>query len=309
MIYVFLGQDVNVLNKKIEELILELNINNIIRYDFNDISINEILNEVNYVDLFNEKKLVFVSSFTFKKMEEKDTESLLKYIDNMNDNVIILRCIDESLDERKKITKSLRNQCKVIEVKKLDYLGIVDYITDLFKENNKKITLSQIKKIINICDNNADISINEAKKLLLYKLNEEVISDTDINNVVSKSSEREIFVFEEAILNKNVGMAMDAFHILISGDYDEIQLIEIISKQYRMLYQIKDMLNDNKDIKYISKSLAQKEYSIQKLVPFTRKYSFEEIEDLLYKVSLLDEQIKIYKYDKTSVLETFIVSL
>ena len=119
MIYVFLGSEVNLLKRKIDDLIKESSINNIINYDYDEYNIIDILNEVNYVDLFNDKKLIIVSNFSFKKMKEKDEKEFIKYIDNMNDNVIVFKCIDNSLDERKTITKKLREKCKVEEIKKI----------------------------------------------------------------------------------------------------------------------------------------------------------------------------------------------
>ena len=68
MIYVFLGNEINLLKRRIDDLKRELNINNIIEYDFDDSNIIDILNEANYVDLFNEKKLIIVSNFSFKKI-------------------------------------------------------------------------------------------------------------------------------------------------------------------------------------------------------------------------------------------------
>ena len=106
MIYVYLGNEVNIIKMKINDLISSLDIKNIINYDYSNTSIKEILEEVCYVDLFNEKKLIIVSSFTFKKMKDKDKESFMKYIDNMNDNVIIFKCIDEKLDSKDNLIKN-----------------------------------------------------------------------------------------------------------------------------------------------------------------------------------------------------------
>ena len=108
MIYVFIGKDFNILSKRVDELINKLNINNIIRYDNDETNLNEIIDEVNYVDLFNEKKLVIVTNFSFKNKKSDEEELLINYINHMNDNIIIFKCIDESLDERKKLTKVLR---------------------------------------------------------------------------------------------------------------------------------------------------------------------------------------------------------
>ena len=137
MIYVFLGKDFNIVKIQIDDLINKLKIENIIKYDFTESSISEIIDEVNYVDLFNEKKLIIVSNFSFKKINEKDEEKLSRYIDNMNENVIIFRCIDDSLDERRKLTKLIRSKCKV---------EIVEKLLNLFLTKIKYFLILKIKK-------------------------------------------------------------------------------------------------------------------------------------------------------------------
>ena len=53
MIYVFIGSQINILKDQVNKLVSKLNISNIINYDFDEIDFIDILNELNYVDLFN----------------------------------------------------------------------------------------------------------------------------------------------------------------------------------------------------------------------------------------------------------------
>ena len=46
MIYVYLGNEINILKMRINELISSLDIKNIMEYDYSNTSINEILEEV-----------------------------------------------------------------------------------------------------------------------------------------------------------------------------------------------------------------------------------------------------------------------
>lgn len=308
MIYVFLGKDFNIVKIKMEELINSLNISNIIKYDYTDSSINEILDEVNYVDLFNEKKLIVVSNFSFKKLKDKDEEKLMKYIDNMNDNVMIFRCIDESLDERKKITKLIRSKCKVNEIQKLDYKNLHEYVTNMLKENNIKADYNQVKRILDLCEYNADYTIKEVEKLILYKSGEDELLDSDIDNVISKNREKEMFTFIERVMKKDIGNALDSLKILIEGDFDEIILIDSLSKQYRLLYQLKILkqtMNDND----ISSALKVNPYVIKKLYPYLNEYSENDLINILYKLSECDINIKVNGYDKNRVLESFLITL
>ena len=51
MIYVFLGIDFNIVRKKIDDLVNKLDIRNIIKYDFSETNIIDILDEVNYIGI------------------------------------------------------------------------------------------------------------------------------------------------------------------------------------------------------------------------------------------------------------------
>lgn len=308
MIYVFLGNEINLLKRRIDGLKRELNINNIIEYDFDDSNIIDILNEANYVDLFNEKKLIIVSNFSFKKVKDAYEKELLRYIDNMNNNVIILKCIDESLDERKNITKKLREKCKVEEIKKMDYKELHEYITNMFVSNNKKITYNQVKEILNRCEYNDDLAINETEKLLLYKLGEDVITDDDIDKVVSKSSEKEIFTLSDAVMKKNLKQIFNSYNILIRSGIEPVVLIDNLARQFRTLYQVK-ILCKTMDEKEISRKLGLNPYVVKKAHENVNNYEEEELINNLYELSNLDIDIKVKGLDKYKVLENFFLKI
>ena len=307
MIYVFLGKDFEIVSNSINTLISNLNINNVIKYDFSETDLRDILDEVNYIDLFNEKKLIIVSNFSFKKLDEKEEKMFIKYIENMNDNVIIIRCIDEKLDERKSITKLLREKCKVEEIEALDYKNLHEYITNVLKNNNFNPTYYQVKKILDLCDYNPDYTINEVNKLLIYKIGDNNLTDKDIDDVIVKNNEKESFKFNDNVLDKNVVESLKSFNILVSSGIDPVVLIDNLARQYRLLMQIKQYRG--KSPLELSRLFGVKEFVIKKLIPYSSTYSEEEIVNYLHKLSDLDIDIKVNGFDRSKVLESFIISL
>lgn len=308
MIYAYLGKDFNILNKAVNDFINKLNIDNIIKYDYLESSLSDIIDEVNYIDLFNEKKLVIVSNFSFKKLNEDDEKLLLKYIDNMNDNIIVFKCSDESLDERKALTKALRKKCKVEEIEKLDYKTLHSYVTNMFKNEGIEVTYNQVKRILDLCEYNPDYTISEVDKLLIYKIGEKKLLDKDIEDVISKNTEKEMFTLIDNVLDKKIGPAIDSFKILVSSNIDETIIIDNIAKQFRLLMQIK-LLGEKLSEVELVKTLGVNPYTIKKLIPYVNKYSKEDIADVLYKLSNLDIDFKINGYDKNELLESFLVTL
>ena len=307
MIYVFLGEDFNILNKKVNELVNKLNIENIIKYDFNESSLSEIINESNYVDLFNEKKLIIVSSFSFKKLKSNNEEELVKYINNMNDNIIIFKCTNESLDERKNLTKLLREKCKVIECAKLDYKSLHEYVTNMFKENNLNISYNQVKTILDKCEYNTDYTISEVEKLIIYKMGEKDIFDEDIENLINESIDKEIFRFTDFYLKKDVSSTLNSYKKL-KVNTDEVILVDMLAKQIRLLLQLKQLKGKYNDTE-ISKKLGANPYTLKKLYPYLNDYSYEDLKKRLYKLSDIDYNIKVLGYDKSKELEYFLIEV
>lgn len=308
MIYVFLGNEINIIKKKIDTLIDELKIDNIIKYDYDNIDIDDILNEINYVDLFNEKKLLIVSNFTFKKIKDKEEKSLINYINHMNDNVIILKCIDEKLDSKKDIIKLINDKCKVIELKKMDYKTLHEYVTKIFSDNNKRITYNQIKNILSLCENDTDSVLNEVNKLLLYKLDSDVITDEDIENVISKNSEKEMFKLNDAVMSRNIPNMLESTKTLVSSGVDEVVIIDYLSKQFRTLYQIKIMSKDT-GIQTITSRLSLNPFVTKKMLDIINNFSEEELINIMYKLSDADIDIKVNGLLKNKVLENFYLSM
>lgn len=308
MIYVFLGNEINIIKRKVDSLIDELKIDNIIKYDYDSVSMDDILNEINYVDLFNEKKLLIVSNFTFKKMKDKEEKALSNYINHMNDNVIILKCIDEKLDSKKNIIKLLNEKCKVIELVKMDYKTLHEYVTKIFSDNKKRITYNQVKNILNLCENDTDSVLNEVNKLLLYKLDDELITDEDIEKVISKNSEKEMFKLNDAVMAHNLPLMLESTKILVSSGIDEVVIIDYLSKQFRTLYQIKVMSKDT-GAQTITSRLSINPFVFKKMLDVVGKFSEEKLLNIIYKLSDADISIKVEGLDKSKVLENFYLSI
>lgn len=308
MIYVFLGNEINILKDKINKLINKLNISNIIRLDYDETSIMDILNEINYVDLFNEKKLIIVSNFSFKKLNNKEEELFVKYINNMNDNVIVFKCVDDSLDSRKSLIKLLKEKCNVEEIKTMDYKTLHEYVTKIFKDNGINITYNQVKKILNLTENNVDITLNEVDKLLMYVLPNKNITDDDIDNVVSRSFEKEMFRLSDAVMSRNTGLIFDSYKNIISNGVDPITILDFLLKQFRTLYQVKILIENNTE-EEISRKLSVNSYVIKKMIDSINNFKEDEIINIIYKLSDIDIDIKVNSLDKNKLLEMFFLSI
>lgn len=308
MIYVFCGNEISIIKEKINSLIKELDIKNIIKYDNDDIEIEDILNELNYIDLFNEKKIIIVNNWSFKSLKEKDEKLLLKYIDNMSDNVLILKCKDDMLDNRKHIIKVLREKCAVEEIKTMDYKALHEYVTKIFKDNKISATYKQVQRILNLTDSNVDITLNEVNKVILYLNGKNELTDEVIDKVVSINNEKEMFRLSNAVMEKDTGAMFDSYKIILSSGVDSVVIMDFLSKQFRTLFQVKNLINKT-NIDDIARKLGVNPYVIKKMSEYANNFKNDEIIDIIYKLSDMDIDVKINSLDKNKLLEMFFLNI
>lgn len=305
MLYVLCGEESFLINKKCDELIKESKVSNIIRYDMDEYSFSDILTEVYYVDLFNEKKLVIASNFSFKMLSSEEEEAIIRFLNDNNDNIIIIRCINEKLDERKKIIKLLRDKKCIIEFKKLMYFDLEKYIYDYLINLGYKVSIDTIKKLVKKLEYNSDLVFSECEKLMMYKYDDKIISSDDIDEVVTKNFEKEIFAFSNAVMNKDLGNIFSTYNNLINMKIEIMMLIEYLSKQFRTLYQIKNLTGNFNEI---ARELGVNEYVVKVLSNSLKLYNENEILNILCKLYDVDVSIKEFGYDAQKVFENFLLN-
>src|SRR5699024_5247930 len=103
-----------------EEVISEQNGENVIHYDLEETSIQEVIADAETYPLFSDKKLVIASNPVFLKAKppkllfEHNVDALQKYINNPPSfTVLVFIAPYEKIDERKKISKALKKGATV----------------------------------------------------------------------------------------------------------------------------------------------------------------------------------------------------
>lgn len=313
MIYLLYGEEYFLLKEKIEDIKSKTNVDNIISIDFDYSNIQNILNEVCYIDLFNSKKLLIVSNFTFKKLKEEDEKALIKYFENLNDNVIIFKCTDKSLDLRKSIVKKFNSVAEVSYLKKLDRFELFNQLKEMFKKEKYKISDELIKKIINDCgynnySENNNYIFDEVNKLMMYTLMEKEINSKDIDDVILKNTDNEIFNLINAVTRRDIEATFDEFKIIKELGIEPTIILTSIAKQFRTLLQIK-ILNSEMGNDSIAKKLGLNPYAVEIISKNINLYSIDNLVDILDKIFYADEKMKSENIDKYGILEQFFIDL
>ena len=290
-----------------EESLINLEIDKILKLEKNYSQIkydsltpcDKIIEELNTIDMFYDKKIVIVKDF----LNIKEQDILQKYIEKSKDNNILI-LTTSSLDERRKIVKTLKEKAKIIDTKNTN---IDTFIKESFKDY--EIDYQTINMLKEYTNNNYQKIENEINKLKMLKLDEKKITKEDIKEVTLKDFDTNIFDFLKAINNKNKKEALNIYYKLSQNKEDEIKIIGALANNYRLLYKIKVLSNTTLDNDIMTKCNIKNPYRLKILKQESYNYSNEYLLNMLKKLSELDIKIKSGQTDKKLGIELFLTSI
>lgn len=302
-IYLFYGNNYSIIEDKINNIILKNNIdaNNVIKYDMEN-NLDNIIEELSMNSLFGDKKAVIVD-ITFK--EEVDDKKIEEFLDKSknNSNILIFNCANEKIDTRRKIYKIINKYGKIEELNKNhDY--VVDYIKKSLQDNNKSMDINYFLSKVN---DDLDNIKNELDKLILYKINDSHIENSDIDNLVIPNIEEEIFVLSDSVIKKDKKKSIELYQNFLNRNYEPIYIISLLGSQFHFLYQVKRLYNQNKSNDEIASILSAHPYRVKLTIQNSYIYTEEILLKKIYELANMDKNIKLGDIDKNLALEMFLV--
>jgi len=310
--YLLYGIERYLIDEEIKKISNNINELNISKYNLEETSLKDIIEDACTISLFNEKKLIIVeNAYIFtgtinKKLPSQDTKLLEDYFNHINpDSDIIFIVEKDKIDTRKKITSLMKEKGKIIELNKISNLN--NFVTEKFKPY--KINNNVIKIFLDRVGSHLDIITNEIEKIKIYKGNDLEVTETDINNLTIKNVDMDIFKLIDNILIRNKEQAIECLEEMMKYGEEPLAIIIMLANQFRIMYQAKLLVKKGYSEKDIASSLEIHEFRIKKALEKARIYNEEIILKNLEKLADLDYNIKSGNIDKNIGLELFLLNL
>lgn len=315
-IYLISSSSFRLMEEEIEKIVKG---NKYSTFDLNTVLLDEVLEEAAYFSLFDEKKYMVVKNANIfgsskrKSVDEenvsKKDEKLLKYLEDPNYSTILIFTINGKIDSKKKICKIIKDKYHFIQIDDLKAKEIMSRVDKSFKNDGYKCDSSIIYSIIESCQNNYDLTMNEVDKIKLYYSHGCVVKKEDVLNITSRIIEDNNFKFIDTIMRKNIKEAFKIFDDLMIQKVEPIMLMSMLAKEIRNTLLVKKMIRE-KDKKEMMKVLGiNYEFMIDKLINNSYSFKEKELESFLVDLCDLDYKIKSGRISNKLALEMFIMEV
>ncbi|MFH1610895.1 MAG: DNA polymerase III subunit delta [Patescibacteria group bacterium] len=304
MIYFLYGPDTYRSREKLKELVKKNSDGfNIQKIDGSKLSADELNKNISTNDLFSQKKFLIVEGTASK--DSKAKEDVVEFLRKLEfDKPSFLIFYDAQVDKRSVIFKVLNK--KADESYAFDNLKPAEmdvWLNNQIKEIGLNINNINFKKLAISLGSDTWLAIGELQKLKGYKGSEEVIYE-DIDLLVRGKLDDDIFKLTDMIANNNKQAAVKLLRDQIELGSNEMYLLTMIVRQFRILIQLKSVNSMN-----AAKILKLHPFVVQKSLPMVNKYSMEKLKEIYMKLLDIDLQLKSSKISGEILLEKFILEI
>lgn len=324
MTYLFFSNDSERLNIYLDSFINKFfkdEEKNVVLFNANETSVNEIINECYQLSLAYNKKIVVLKDTIFLKKETKyvkikknkilknnNYELLKKYIiqDNSEDVILILTYDGDDIDKENIIYQAIDSKNK----KFLTNLTESDwpiYVKKYFEKREFSIDDEAINEIVLRSNGSLRHFINESEKLELYC--NKKITLHDVKEIFIKPNEDDIFALTKALLKNDKDKALQIYRDLrTTQNIEPITLISIMSNSLILINQIKFLMKQGNNVDEIANLLKVKRGKIYYTLQDSKKINDDSIKKALNDLALLDKKIKHNEVDRFYAFEIFLLN-
>ncbi|KPG87855.1 DNA polymerase III subunit delta [Staphylococcus hominis] len=289
---------------------------NYIKYNLYDTSFNQIIEEALTMPFISEKKAIVVKNafiFTGEKVSkdiQPNNEQVNEFLEKYDgENFIIFEVYQNKLDERKKITKTLKKTSKLAKVEQMSEQEIKNWIKNKLHENFKDIKQDALDLFIELTGINFNIVSQELEKIILFLGERTTINKKDVEEIINRSLEQNVFLLTEYIQKGEKYKAFQLIKDLIVMKEEPIKLLALITSNYRLYYQCKILSRKGYSGQQIAKTINVHPYRVKLALNQVKHYQLTHLLNIIDQCAETDYKLKSSYMDKQLILELFILSL
>lgn len=309
-IYIYKGKNTYLnqleINKKVSTFDIDpFNIN---RYDLIENTSNDVLEELQTISLFSDRKIVIVKHIEeIENLSDKAFTMWEKYFKNPNPDVVLLIDLNTSYDISKRVADLIYSYGYTIEVEDIEKDKYPDFVLSLLQEDGYDMDKNAILMLLERTNYEFNLLTQELTKLKIYKIDTKKINESDVLSLVPKNLEDNIFELTNAMIANQSARMIEIYEDLMRQNEDPLRILNFIANKLRELFHARLLLNKGYGKAEIAQHFNYSSGRTYYLMKNASSMSVEQIEKQLKKLTQLDYEIKSGLKHKKLGLELFLL--
>lgn len=295
---------------------------NVIKFNDEKISLNELEDAVLTLPMMTEKKCVLVKDLDIDKLNKNEFDYLLQIVLNSNESTILLIYATEldyqvkKSSKLKKLADSIQKNGVVCDFSLKDKPTLKRALCERAKKAGVEMEMMVAEALIDRCSQSYAVLINEVDKLIFYVLSRDEgnreIKIQDIDDCCIASVDSTSFDLAKAILNRKYEKAFFLLDELFYQRIEPLSILGALNMCFIDLYRAKCamMLSQSVDKVIVDFNYPKnRSFAVKNSFRDVQNYSIESIRNCLDALIEADYQIKSSKLSQRVILENMIARM
>lgn len=289
-------------------------------FDLSNCDFNDVILDLESLSFFGDDKIVIIDQFLDITTERKSflDETALKhfeeYLNNPLESTHLVIFAPGSLDGKRRLVKLLKRDAEIFEAKALSTQEYDQY----FKAYMTSLDLNCDTKTFEYLKEKSNAHYSDTQKniaLLKSVLGKGVFTKTDIDDIIPKTLQDNIFDLSTYLLNGHLDKVNALVYDLRLQKQDEIQFIAYLLSRFRLMLQLRLVTEEVQVVSSIETELSHftglksNPYYVKRTLAEARKYPISFIKKVIELLIACDYDIKTGKYDKDYLFDILILQI
>lgn len=285
-------------------------------FDLDEVPVEHVIDEADTFPFFSDRKLIIARNASFLKAAERGKEKInhdLKALEAWlehppSSSVTIFVAPYEKLDERKKVTKQMKQHTVLIEAKSLQANDLETWLMHEAKNFGKGIGIKAAQRLMEMAGTNLTLLSSEIEKMSLYLgSSDEDITVELVEQMSARTLEQDAFKMLQAYLDGNISVALSVYYDLLRQKEEPVALTALLASQIRFMIQVYYLQKKGYHAQQISKQLKAHPYRVKLLVEKRQQISEKRLLQVLGDLADIDLQLKTLSGNRDRILEFFLM--
>ncbi|MDE6364789.1 MAG: DNA polymerase III subunit delta [Lachnospiraceae bacterium] len=275
-------------------------------YSGKDINVGEVVDLAGTMPFFAERRVIIIENSGWLKSGNDQLLALVKAIPDTT----YLILVEEETDKRSKLYKAVTANGYAALCEMQDEATLRKWVMGLLKKENKQITPDALNLLLDKTGTNMENIRREVEKLVCYKYYDEGITALDVEELCIVQIQNQIFDMVEAVAQKKQKQALNLYYNLLALKEAPMKILALISRQFNMLLQVKEMKSKGYHESDIAKQTGLNPYYLKKkYIPQAAQFKQPQLENALKACVEAEEAVKTGRMPDMLSVELIIVSL
>lgn len=273
-----------------------------------------VINAAQTLPMLGEKRLVIVencSLFASGKKEDAvaDSDRLLEYLEDTNPGCLLVFLSGEKIDKRKKLTRKIERLGGLVEFEALTGTALIKWIKEQFAREEKRLDNEALEFLVTTVDNDLELLSNEIDKICTFLGPEEIVTLSDVKQLVGNSVQAGIFEMVDAIGEKKVSLALGLLRDMLSRGEPAVKIAYMIARQIRLILEAKVFSAAGAVGGSLAARMEVHPFVAKKALRQSQNFKQQELIRALEKMLELDIALKSSTGDAATIMELTIMDL